>query len=125
MANTFEDRKEEFVSTSLAMIKKHKLIMVEDVIAFLPCGKTTFYTLFPDKSDELNVIKDALEKNKVNTKIKLRKMMETSPSPAHTAMLYRLCATPEELDKLSMSKNVNETTHTVNMPVIQWVDATE
>ena len=34
---------EELEIKSLEAIEKHKLFFIEDVVAFLPCTKTTFY----------------------------------------------------------------------------------
>ena len=34
---------EELETKSLEAIEKHKLFFIEDVVAFLPCSKKTFY----------------------------------------------------------------------------------
>jgi len=121
----YKDIKDELLQKAIKAIQENELITMEDVVSFLPCKKTTFYDIFPAESEEMNIIKDEIDKVKTNIKVHLRAVMRNSESPAHTAMLYRLCATPEELDKLSMTKNVNENTHTVNMPIIQWVEPTD
>ena len=36
------------------MIVKHKLFFVEDIVAFLPLNKSTFYDFFPIDSNESN-----------------------------------------------------------------------
>jgi len=50
---------EELEKKSLEAIDKHKLFFIEDVVAFLPCDKTTFYnhklTLRLDNSHIANV----------------------------------------------------------------------
>ena len=33
------------------VIVKHKLFFVEDIVAFLPCDKTTFYRFFETESN--------------------------------------------------------------------------
>jgi hypothetical protein len=39
-------------------IKKNNLFFIEDIVAFLPCSKQTFYEFFPPvNSDELRHLK--------------------------------------------------------------------
>ena len=47
------DTKELF-EKAIEQIKKHKLFFIEDIIAFLPCRKSTFYEHFPNDSDYLS-----------------------------------------------------------------------
>jgi len=96
------------------MIVKHKLFFVEDIVAFLPCAKTTFYDFFPPDSNEMNELKELLEQNRVTLKVSMRSKWYTSNAPALQMALMKLIATPEELRKLSMqyiesdNKNRNE-----------------
>jgi len=84
------------------MIVKHKLFFVEDIIAFIPCSKQTFYDFFPVESDELDTLKTLLEQNRVTLKVSMRSKWYTSNAPALQMALMKLIATPEELKKLSM-----------------------
>ena len=45
-------------------IEKHNLFFIEDIVAFIPCSKPTFYEHFHLDSDELNNLKVLLEQNK-------------------------------------------------------------
>ena len=94
------------------MIVKHKLFFVEDIVAFLPCDKTTFYRFFEPESNEYNELKGLLEQNRVTLKVSMRSKWYTSNSPALQMALMKLIATPEELKKLSMqfieSENTNK-----------------
>lgn len=84
------------------MIVKHKLFFVEDIVAFLPCNKTTFYEFFPIESNESNELKGLLETNRTELKVSMRSKWYKSNAPALQMALMKLIATPEELKKLSM-----------------------
>jgi hypothetical protein len=94
------------------VIVKHKLFFVEDIVAFLPISKTTFYEYFTPDSNEMNELKGLLETNRVTLKVSMRSKWYTSNAPALQMALMKLIATPEELKKLSMqfieSENTNK-----------------
>jgi hypothetical protein len=94
-------KKEELFKKAKEVIKKHKLLFVEDIIAYLPCSKPTFYQHFPVDSYEFNVLKKMLEENKISIKTNLRKRWAESDNPSLEICLYKLCATPEERMLLS------------------------
>ena len=85
------------------VIVKHKLFFVEDIVAFLPCNKTTFYDFFPIDSNESNTLKELLETNRVELKVSMRSKWYKSNAPALQLALMKLISTPEELRKLSMT----------------------
>jgi len=82
------------------VIVKHKLFFIDDICAFLPISRTTFYDWGFDKSDEL---KELLETNRVSLKVSMRSKWYTSNAPALQMALMKLIATDEELRKLSMN----------------------
>lgn len=84
-------------------ITKHNLFFVEDIVAFIPCSKPTFYEHFPVDSNELNNLKALLEENKIRTKSSIRAKLFKSNKAAELLALYRLIATPEEHQKLNQS----------------------
>jgi hypothetical protein len=84
---------------------KHKLFFIEDIVAFLPISKTTFYEYFPPESNETNELKGLLETNRTTLKVSMRSKWYTSNAPALQMALMKLIATPEELKKLSMQYN--------------------
>lgn len=104
---------------SKEMIVKHKLFFVEDIVAFLPCAKPTFYDFFPPDSNELNELKELLEQNRVTLKVSMRSKWYTSNAPALQMALMKLIATPEELRKLSMNHQVTEETE---KPIFKQID---
>ena len=118
------DRKKIFEQAK-EMIVKHKLFFVDDIVAFLPCSKSSFYEFYPDGSDELDKLKELLEQNRVTLKVSMRSKWYTSNAPALQMALMKLIATPEELKKLSMQY----TDHSTNgkeintSPTIVFVDS--
>ena len=106
------DRKKIFEQAK-EMIVKHKLFFVEDIVAFLPCAKPTFYDFFPPDSNELNELKELLETNRTELKVSMRSKWYKSNAPALQMALMKLIATPDELKRLSMQYNENNNTHKV------------
>ena len=84
-------------------IKEHNLFFIEDVVAFIPCSKPTFYEHFPIGSNELNNLKDLLEQNKIRTKSAIRAKLYKSPKASELLALYRLICTPEERKMLNQN----------------------
>lgn len=87
------------------VIVKNKLFFIDDICAFLPISRTTFYDWGFDKSNEL---KELLEQNRVTLKVSMRSKWYTSNAPALQMALMKLIANPEELRKLSMNHQVTE-----------------
>jgi len=84
-------------------IKKNNLFFIEDIVAFLPCGRSWFYDNFKDGSDEMDTIKEMLDENKVKTKSSIRAKLWKSNKASELLALYRLIATTEEHQKLNQS----------------------
>ncbi len=99
------------------VIVKHKLFFIEDIVAFLPCAKPTFYDFFPPESNELNELKGLLETNRTTLKVSMRSKWYTSNAPALQMALMKLIATPEELKKLSMQfvESENKNTNIISL----------
>jgi hypothetical protein len=102
------DRKKIFEQAK-EVIVKHKLFFVEDIVAFLPISKPTFYDYFNPDSNELNELKGLLETNRTELKVSMRSKWYKSNAPALQMALMKLIATPEELKKLSMQYNDHTT----------------
>lgn len=94
---------------AIEAIEKNNLFFIEDIVAFIPCNKDTFYRFFPINSDEYDTLKEKLEQNKIKTKSGIRAKLWKSEKAAELLALYRLIATPEEHRKL----NQNYTAHTI------------
>lgn len=82
---------------------KHKLFFIEDIVAMLPCSKSTFYEFYPEGSDELDILKELIDANRVTIKVSLRKKWNDSDAPALQLSLYKLICSNEERKNLSMT----------------------
>jgi hypothetical protein len=102
--------KNKIFEQSKELIEKHKLFFIEDIVPFLPCVKSTFYSFFPENSDELDILKRMLEKNKIEVKSSLRSKWYKSEAPALQLALMKIICTDEERKKLSMT-HVDSTTN--------------
>ena len=89
---------------ALEAIEKHKLFFIEDVVAFLPCGKTAFYEHFANETNDRKDIDELLERNRIEVKTSMRSKWYKSEAPALQLSLYKLIATTDERNALSMSK---------------------
>jgi hypothetical protein len=107
--------KQKIFEQAKEMIIKHKLFFIDDIVAFLPISRATFYDWEFDKLDEL---KDLLNQNRTELKVSMRSKWYKSNAPALQMALMKLIATPEELKKLSMQFVESENTN-VNKNIIQ------
>lgn len=98
---------------------KNKLFFIEDIVAFLPISKPTFYEYFPIDSNEINELKELLETNRTELKVSMRSKWYKSNAPALQMALMKLIASPEELRKLSMNHQVTEE---VEKPIFNSID---
>lgn len=95
--------KQQIYNQAEAAINENKLLFIEDIVAWLPISKATFYEFFPVESDELNNLKSLLETNKVQIKSAIRKKLFKSEKAAELLALYRLVCTKEEHQLLNQS----------------------
>ena len=102
--------KQEIFEKAKVVIEEKSLLFIDDVVVFLPCGRSTFYEYFSPNSDEMDTIKELLERNKVNKKIDLRLKWFNSNNATLQMALMKLLSTDEELRRLSMQfvKNEND-----------------
>jgi hypothetical protein len=83
--------------------KEKELIFIEEIVSYLPCGKTTFYEYFPANSEEMNELKTIIEDNAVEIKSGLRKKWRESENPTLQIALYRLTSRTDEHKKLNQA----------------------
>lgn len=93
---------EELEAKALKVIETEGVHFITDLTDFMGISRQTFYD---HKLDSLDSIKDALNTQKRRIKRKLRQKWELENNPTLQVALYRLLATPEELDALTQSKN--------------------
>jgi hypothetical protein len=89
-------KKEILYEQAQKAISENNLFFIEDIVAFVPCAKPTFYEYFPVDSNEMNNLKAMLEENKVKTKSAIRAKLFKSQKAAELLALYRLICTKEE-----------------------------
>ena len=104
---------EDLFKTAIEQIKKHKLFFIEDIIAFLPCRKSTFYEHFPNDSDYYKKMFEELERNRTELKVSMRSKWYKSNAPALQMALMKLICTDEERKKLAMQYSENLSNHTI------------
>jgi len=92
--------REKIYQQAKQAIEKHKLFFIDDIVAFLPIARSTFYEWGLDKSDEL---KEMLDKNRTEIKTALRSKWYKSNAPALQLALYKLIASPDEHRSLQMN----------------------
>ena len=85
---------------------KNKLFFIEDVVAYLPIAKKTYYEYFPIDSDESNALKELLETNKTNVKVAMRSKWYKSDNPTLQVALMKIIATDDEAHRLNGSKSI-------------------
>lgn len=86
---------------ALKAIKEHNLVFTDEVFVFCGCSRRCYYD---HKVHELHTIKDALEENKINTKLALRKKWRDSDNATVQIALYKLIGTDEESDRINSQK---------------------
>jgi hypothetical protein len=107
---------EDLLQKAMEAIEKNKLFFIEDIIAYLPCGKTAFYEHFPNETNNYKKMLEALEKNRTELKVSMRSKWYKSNAPALQMALMKIIASPEELRKLSMVYTDNKTTLDLSIP---------
>jgi hypothetical protein len=103
-------RTEKLEQQAMTEITERKLVYISELICFLPCDKTTFYA---HKLNESNDIKEALEANRIDLKLKIRQKLLESDNPIALIASYKLFSNPDELQRLnSNSRQMHEHTQT-------------
>ena len=96
-------RIKELYELALKIIEDKNIFFITDLVAFMPCDRTTFYRKFPPESNKYNTIKDLLENNRIKTKQQLKAKWYKSDNATKQLALYKLIGTDEERKRLSIS----------------------
>ena len=98
------------------VIKENNLFFIDDVVAWLPICRDTFYEWFPPKSDKSDTLKRMLDANKIKTKSGIRAKLYKEKGTSLIA-LYKMICTDDERKALSLtyqeSKQEINATHAV------------
>lgn len=95
--------KKKIFEQAKEVILKHKLFFIEDIVAFLPINKSTYYEFFPLESNESNELKEMLETNRIEIKSSMRSKWYKSENATLQMALMKLICTDDERKKLSMT----------------------
>jgi len=106
---------------ALELIEKKKLFFIEDVITLLPISKQTFYEFFKVDSNELDTIKEALDKNKIDVKNGLRNKWYNGNNPLTQMALFKLIGTEEEYHRIASTKTENKNIN-IEKPLFNGID---
>jgi len=112
--------KKKILKDSFELIEKHHLIFMSDVIGLLPISEKTFYTLFNSDSQELQELKNILDKNRISMKSNMRKKWYQSDNATLQVALMKLIATDDEAARLSGTPR--EQKQDKDALVIKWND---
>lgn len=96
------NRKKIFQKAKQVIVDEN-LVFIDEVLKYLPCGKSAFYEWYPDKSDGMEELKELLNQNKENSKKGLRTKWYESENATVQLALYRLLSTPAEHRLLNQS----------------------
>ena len=113
--------KNKIYEDAMELIKTKKLFFIEDVVTLLPCNKTTFYDFFKVESNELNTIKELLDKNKIEIKNGLRNKWYNGNNPLTQMALYKLIGTEEEYHRIASTKTENKNIN-IEKPIFNGID---
>jgi len=111
---------------ALKAVKDKALYLVEEVPVMIGISKSTFYSFYPDGSDELDAIKEALEDNRITIKSEIREKLRNGDKAAELIALYKLLSSNDERKALSM-QHVDHTSNgkTINISPIEFTTDTD
>jgi len=113
--------REELIEQTIKAIKENNLTTIEEAVSYLPCSRQTFYN---QELDKLDIIREAIDKEKMSMKQKMKRKWLESDAAALQIALMRLICTDDERQKLAMNYSQNE--HKITKPIIiDWTDNTQ
>ena len=107
-----EDLKQE----ALAVIKKHKLLLTEEVVSYMSCSRKTYYDHGLHKDPD---IMEAFDQYRISMKAGLRSKWYKSNNATVQIALYKLLATDDECDRLNGAKRIIEASTKMTEKAIQ------
>ena len=99
--------REKIYQQAQAAIRDHNLFFIEDVVAWLPISRKTFYEFFPVDGDKCNTLKRLCTDNKIKTKSGIRAKLYKEKGSSLIA-LYKMICTEEERRALSLTYQENK-----------------
>ena len=93
--------KEKIIADILKLIPKEEITQFDEITLFV---EPSLRTLYEWQLHELQPIKEAINKVKIGSKKKLRKNWKDSDNPTLQIAAFKLMATVEELEALTLTK---------------------
>ena len=93
--------KEKIIADILELIPKEEITQFDEITLFV---EPSLRTLYEWQLHELQDIKEAINKVKIGSKKKLRKNWKDSDNPTLQIAAFKLMATVEELEALTLTK---------------------
>tara|TARA_X000001316_G_C890496_1_gene12414 strand:- start:9 stop:377 length:369 start_codon:yes stop_codon:yes gene_type:complete len=110
----------ELEKKALAAIKKHKLMFIEHIVAFLPCSKETFYN---HKLHESDAIKKAVEEMRVGKKTKMLSNWINSETPSLQIAAMKMISEEHEAHRLNGTRQEIKHEGGIKSTLIKWKPA--
>ena len=107
-----EARKAEIYKQAIEMAEKKKCFFIEHLVSFLPISMSTCYKYFPAASEEMEAIKDVINKNRVEVKTSMYNKWFKSENATLQIALMKLIATDEEAHRLNGTRQQMDLTST-------------
>lgn len=108
---------EDLIKKTLTAVKKHKLMFIEHIIAYLPCSKETFYN---HKLHEVDSIKKAIEENRVNKKVKMLNNWIDSEVPSLQIAAMKMISEDHEAHRLNGTRQEIKHKGGIKSTLIEW-----
>ena len=94
-----------------------EIVFIDDVVATVGISRSSFYELFPAKSDEMDTLKELLLNNKVAFKKQLRSKWYVSDNATLNICAYKLLSNEEERRLLADKQEIQATNTNQNTNV--------
>ena len=111
---------EELEKKALAAIKRHKLMFIEHIVAYLPCDKSTFYS---HKLHESHDIKKAVESMRVSRKTKMLSGWIDSDVPSLQIAAMKMISEEHEAHRLNGTKTEVKHKGGIKSTLVEWKPA--
>lgn len=82
-------------------IKSNNIWTISEIPSFVGVSKPTLYNHFPAGSERWDAIQEALDDNKMKSRVSLRAAMFKKKDPSCLIALYKMVATPDERKALA------------------------
>jgi hypothetical protein len=101
---------------ALEVIDNPNIFFIQDLVDYIGIAKSTFYSLFPEDSNESNTLKEKLLQNRMEKKIEIRAKLGKGTGTELIALYKLLCHDDE---RRNLSTNWNENQNSGNI-TINW-----